>query len=597
MSDISLASPRARARLAFALTVAGLGLLGLVFFRTQVLRAGPDVVVQQGNRLRALPLPAARGAIFDRNGAILAGSAPATALILMPAPRDSMRERLERLARMLGISEARHRELKRVVEDASRPIVVASDVSPAEIGRITTRHRELPGVLLESWPRRTYPAGFVTSPVVGVVALEPWPAGSGEDPAGSGAGRMVGRTGLELAFDSLLAGESGLRYIEMDDAGLIVDGMSAAPYRVPVPGRPLQTRLDAGLQRRVAELVPGRGRSAALVLDIASGDVLALYAQASAAAREAAADSGRESLAIAEAREPGAIFQVISAAIALESRRIDTQRPQAIPCRGGMRYGERYFRCWQPEGHGRLALEGAILHACDVYFYQLGLRLGLQALLDAGDRLGLARTTGLELPEERAGSYPSTVADLAARLGRAPNSSDALDLAAGHGLNRTTLLRMTHAYGALAAGGAAPGPRVTAVSTREPPWRLELEPERAEALLAMLDAVTAPGGSAAAASAALGDGLRIRGQMSRTPVGIRATRTSQWFVGVAGPAAASDRIAIGVLLDGPVAADASALLAGRIADYYLRTGRGEPAPVAPDTTTPALSTVSSLRWH
>lgn len=595
MKKISLESPHMRARVAFGLAVAGLGLLGLVFFRTQVLRAGPDVLVEQGNRLRALPLPASRGAIHDRYGAVLAGSEPATALILMPASADSMRARLRRLAALLEMPEARRARLERMALASSRPLVVTTDLGPAQAGRLGASHRELPGVLLEAWPRRTYPGGHAVIPVVGEVGLEPWPAGSGENPAGPGAGRMVGRAGLEEALDSVLAGEAGLRYVEMDATGAVVGEPSRPAYRLPVPGRPVQTRLDAGLQRHVAELVPARGRSAVVVLDIATGDVLALYTHPSrlpgvGGVRQAVP----ENLAIAGAREPGAIFQVVTGALALESKRIDTERPQAVPCRGGMRYGERYFRCWQPAGHGQLALAGAILEACDVYFYQLGLRLGLQALLDAGARLGLGRATGIELPDEQAGSYPSSVPELAERLGRSPNPSDALELAAGQGLNRMTLLRMTHVYGALAAGGGAPAPRVTAVSTRSAPWRLELDSGQAEALLTMLDAVTAPGGPAAAASAALGAGMRIRGQLSRVPAGRESPRASRWFVGTAGFATGPDRIAIGVLSDQPVGQDAPAMLAGRIADYYLRNGGDEATPAAPDTTTPASTTVSSL---
>ena len=594
MKKIRLDSPRARARLAVVLSALAFAVLIAVFFRTQVLRAGPDVLVQQGNRLRAVPLPAARGDIVDRNGVVLAGTAAGTALVLMPAPRDSVRRRLDRVGQLLDLPRAWRERTERAVLAAARPYVITTELRPAEVGMLAAHQRELSGVLVEPWPQRVYPAGLASMPVVGTVGLEPWPAGTGENVAGANAGHPVGRAGLELAFDSLLAGEPGIRYVEMDEAGSVVMDPTRSTYREPRPGRALRTRLDADLQRRVAELLPTRTPSAAVVLEIASGDVLALLSHP---VRPPAADEESalpENAAIGRVEEPGAIFQPITAAVALEAGRIDAERPQAVPCRGGMRYGERYFRCWLPDGHGQLALAGAIREACDVYFHQVSLRLGLRMLLEAGARLGLDRPSGLELREERPGHFPTGVPDLASRLGRAPNPSDALDLGTGRGLNQTTLLRMVHAYAALAAGGAAPAPRVTGNEPAPPPFRLELPPEATALLLGALHAVTAPGGPGAAAGQSMTAGTSIGGQIGRARRGESGPRPTGWFVGIAGEEDAPARIAVGVLVERAPSDETAAALAGRIADYYLRSVAADPAPQARDTTTPSSTTVSSL---
>ena len=590
MKKIRLDTPRARGRAAIAVAVVAIALLGIAFFRMQVLRTGTDVTVQRGNRLRALPLPAARGDIVDRNGVLLAGTAPATALVLMPAPTDSMRARLERIADLLELPDEWHRRAERAVLAAGRPYVVTTALRPGDVGMLAANQADLPGVLLEPWPQRIYPGGHAATPVVGHVAFEPWPAGSGEDVGGVDAGHVVGRGGLELAFDSLLAGESGVRYVETDSAGRLITDPLRPSYRDPRPGRSLRTKLDAPLQRYVASIMPTRLRSAAVVLDVASGDVLALYAHPA----QAAEDGAPENAAVARVDQPGAIFHTITAALALESGTIDVQRPATVPCRGGMRYGERYFRCWQPDGHGQLNLAGGIREGCDVYFHQLALRLGLQALLEAGARLGLDRPTGIELREERAGRYPGSVTALAERLGRAPNPSDALDLGAGHGLNESTLLRMTHVYAALGGGGASPPPRLTGDSAAPVAWRLELPAERSSALLAMLDSVTAPGGAGAAAGAAMSPGTRIRGQLARARDEPRLRRPTGWFVGLAGMAGASDRIAVGVLVEAAPSDATAASLGGRIADYYLRYAAGGGTPPARDTTTLPTTTVSRL---
>lgn len=593
MKKIRLDSPHARARLAGVIVIAAIALLVVVFFRTQVLRSGADVLVGEGNRLRMLPLPAARGDILDRDSALLAGTSMGTALVLMPAPPDSVRARLRRIAELLELSASWRDRAERAALYVPRPYVVTTALRPVDIGRLAAAQRELPGVLLEPWPRRIYPLGAATAAVVGETGFEPWPRGAGENPGGNDAGLVVGRSGLELSFDSMLAGEAGVRYVEIDSAGRLITDPLKPAYREPQAGSALHTSIDADLQRFVADLLPPAMRGGAVVLDIATGDVLALHSQAGAT-RGAAASSPSPNMAVELVEHPGAVFQPITAALALASGHIDIGRPQTIPCRGGMRYGARYFRCWQPEGHGQLAMAGALREACDVYFHQVSLRLGLQALLDAGSRLRLGERTGIELPEEQPGTYPSTVSELSQRLGRAPNPSDALDLGTGNGINRTTLIRMTHAYAALANGGLAPAPRLAGRFSAAPQSRVELSPERTALLLAMLDSVTAPGGAGAVAGAAMGDAMRIRGQLTRARDEAGTPRGTGWFVGVAGPAGGPDRIAVGVVVARAPSDQTAASLAGRIADYYLRSGGGDPAPVAPDTTTPSSTTVARL---
>ncbi|HEX6588503.1 MAG TPA: penicillin-binding transpeptidase domain-containing protein [Longimicrobiales bacterium] len=592
MKKIRLDSPHARARFAGAIVVAAIALLAVFFFRTQVLQSGADVLIGEGNRLRTLPLPAARGDILARDSTILAGTSMGTALVLMPAPEDSVRARIRRIGRLLGLPRAWSERAQRAALVAPRPYVATTSLRPVDVNRLAAARRELPGVLLEPWPHRVYPLAAASAGVVGTVGFEPWPRAAGENPAGVDAGVVVGRSGLELAYDTLLSGEAGVRYVEIDSAGgLITDPLKPA-YREPVAGRAVRTSIDAELQRYVASVVPASLRAGAVVIDVQTGDVLALHSQPGRGADTSAA--ARANLAVGLVGNPRAVFQPVTAALALESGHVDVELPQTIPCRGGMRYGDRYFRCWQPDGHGYLPLAGALREACDVYFHQVALRLGLQALLDAGSRLGLGGRTGIELPEERSGSYPSTVGELAALLRRAPNPSDALDLGTGHGINRSTLIGMTHAYAILANGGSAPAPRLAGRERARDTGALRLPAERLTGLLDMLEAVTAPGGAAAPAGAAMAAGTRIRGQLTRRRDEPGVPVEAGWFVGLAGPVEGPDRIAVGVIVARPPSDALPAALAGRIADYYLRSEGGVPAPSAPDTTTPSSITVARL---
>src|SRR5688500_2378566 len=182
MRKIRLDSPHARARLAGVIVIAAIALLAVVFFRTQVLRSGADVLVGEGNRLRMLPLPAARGDILDRDSALLAGTSMGTALVLMPAPPDSVRARLRRIAELLELSASWRDRAERAALYVPRPYVVTTALRPVDIGRLAAAQRELPGVLLEPWPRRIYPLGAATAAVVGGIDFEPWPRGAGENP-------------------------------------------------------------------------------------------------------------------------------------------------------------------------------------------------------------------------------------------------------------------------------------------------------------------------------------------------------------------------------------------------------------------------------
>jgi len=560
--------PERRARYALGLAFLALLLLLLALFRTQVVRGGGGAAADE--RVRAVPLPAARGAILDRHGEPLAESVPGYAVLLLPAPRDTLRAVLTALTEALALPPVADARIDSLLDGPPRPIVVARGLSMERVAAVEERRPALRHVLVEPWPTRSYALDGAAAPVVGRVGANP--AREPADAAGVSRVQYVGLSGLEREHEQRLRGTAGLRYVRMDARGSVVSAGVERPVVPPRPGSDLATTLDRGLQRQLASLLSeaaGPSTAGALIQDIATGEVLALAATGDSASTDTA---GAPNPVVGTRRPTATLFHPVTALLALEDG-VDPQRPAAVPCRGGMRYGHRYFRCWNGGGHGALDLAGALEAGCDVYFYQAGLRLGLQALLDAGSRLGLHRRTGVGLPEERPGLFPPSAEWIREETGWSATPATALELAGGRGLDRQTLMRMVQVYAVLLSDSAAAGPVLVAGESRATEW----SPDDRESRLRVREAlrrVTAPGGAAAVT----GDrGWWSAGQLVRWRSGTR--RGTSWFVGAFGRS--GPEIVVTVALDAAASQDAAARVAGAAADWYLRRRHGTPATGGP----------------
>ena len=288
---------------------------------------------------------------------------------------------------------------------------------------------------------------------------------------GAQLGTVVGRAGLEQEYDEQLRGRPGIHYVEVNARGRLVREDDVAPALAPIPGEAIHTTIDLPLQRYIDSMwqadLPGvRGAMVALT---PTGEVLALYSAPSYDPNEFVGgistiewrrlndDPARPLLdrAIQTRYPPASPFKLAIAAMALKRgvATFSTHMPE--PCRGGLQVGNRYFRCWKPEGHGSLDLEGAIAKSCDVYFYQLGLRLGLDAILTDGVLMGFRDKSGIDLENEIAPIYPSNTAYFDRKYGPRGWSKwgATLNFAIGQGENTQNVIDMTRFYAALASGG------------------------------------------------------------------------------------------------------------------------------------------------
>ncbi len=566
------------------------------FFHTQVMQNPAFAMQSERNRLRPLSLPAPRGTIVDREGRILADNVPGYALSLLPAPRDSIRSTLERLTPYLELTDAQLDYLMvRQREAPQQPLLVASDVPFDRVSAIEERRPLFPEMLIDMRPKRNYPAGRATAHLIGYVgeisAVE-LESGAFE---GYRPGQLIGKTGVERVHETGLSGVDGVRYVEVDALGRIVRDFAGYDDIDPVAGEGLRLTVDLGLQRWIDRIMGDTLRGAMVALDPATSEVLALYSTPSFDPNalvgtvrperweELRQDTARRLLnrAVAGLYPPASTWKLATAAIALKLGVVDPEATLPTACRGGMRYGNRYFRCWVPEGHGYLDMAGAIAHSCDVYFYQLGLQIGLRRLLEEGTALGFSRATGVDLPSERAGHFPPGPEWYERRFGWAATEAEALSLAIGQGANDQTAMKMAQFYVALATDGTAPAPRVTVGAEPGEVLDLEVDAEHLEWLREGLRGVTARGGTAAGSAVEHWDWIGKTGT-AQNPHG----EDHGWFVGIAGPRNDPPEIVVAVIVEEGEHGSDVAQLAAKAADYYLRSRRGMP-----------IDTTQTLREH
>ena len=399
--------------------VIGLLLLFLIFFcwKVQIVDHKKYWTLAEANRTRESVIMAPRGLITDRNDIILAeNTASFKASIIRENCRDYDRS-LTEVGRLLEIAPG---DLKtRIDKYASlplfRPIVVKDNLDLKDVSRIESRRLELPELIVETDPRRYYAFGKLAAHVIGYMQeLSALELKSEAYPERS-LGDMVGRTGVERQYESILVGADGRRLEIVDSQGRSRGETSRAE---PTPGRDIQLTLDFDLQRKATQLLEGR-EGAIIVLDPRSGEVLTLasfptYDPNKFITRFSPQewmelinreDHPLENRAIRGLYAPGSIFKLTMAVGALNAGVITEQT--SFFCAGAVHFYGRPFNCWQRGGHGALTLTEAIRHSCNVYFYNVGRRMGIDRIAESAELLGLGKRTGIDLPGEKEGLVPT----------------------------------------------------------------------------------------------------------------------------------------------------------------------------------------------
>jgi penicillin-binding protein 2 len=442
-----------------ALVVLAVAVLVVQFWNLQVVRARHFQGLAENNRSRLVTLAAPRGALLDRQGQVLVANRPSFNVVLVPEHAENVDRVVSRLAATLGIGEATIRE-RLARRQPYRPVVVKTDATLEDVVALEARRLELPEVSVEVVPLRSYPLASAAAHALGRVGeISERQLQLGEY-KGLAPGALVGQAGLELRYNRELMGQDGYRRVIVNSRGLEV---AEAERRAPNDGPNLKLTLDASLQAAMEAAFEGRSGSA-VALDPETGEILAMTSTpaydpnqfttgiepAEWASLASDPDTPLMNRVIQGSYAPGSTFKVIAATAALEEGVITPET--TFYCPGQLSVYNTVFRCATPGGHGVVDLRHAIARSCNVYFYNVGIRLEIARLAKWAKLMGLGSPTGVDLPHEASGLMPSPEWKL--RVLKTPwYAGETVSVAIGQGQVSATPLQMARVAAFIANGG------------------------------------------------------------------------------------------------------------------------------------------------
>ena len=433
----------------------------------QVLEGGRFLDASDKNRIRVRPVAAPRGILFDRHGVPLVDNRPAFTLSLIPRELDRDPARREvALARVAALLALPYRDLEesvaRVSPDSFLPVRVRRGLTLDDVAKVEEWKLELPGVIVEVEPQRTYPSSRFAAHLLGYVRE------ANEEQLKQGRhrrGDMVGQTGLERLLDEYLRGRDGGESIEVDALGRPV---RLVQQTEPHPGAQVITTLDRRVQEAAEQALEGRA-GAIVVMDPRNGDVLAMASAPAfpidrftgtidrdawlAVVRDPAHPMLNRALQTQYA--PGSVFKVVVTAAGLQE---GTLTPlDRVHCGGEFHLGAWTFKDWKEGGHGVVDLHRAMAQSCNIFFYQAGLKIGGAAIAKYASAFGFGRPTGVDLQSEKPGLLPQPKVKRGRQIWQA---GETVNMSIGQGALLVTPIQVARFMAAVANGGVLWKPRL-----------------------------------------------------------------------------------------------------------------------------------------
>ena len=453
------------------LMVAAMLVLVFGFWNAQIVQSGYYQQRAEQNRIREIPLPAPRGRIYDRYHRILADNRPSYNIILI---RENSPHTVEQTAAMIGpgIGISREDLLDRINrkrrEPKFRPIVLKDDVSVGDIAFVKAHRYELPEITVEFQPRRRYLEDEIAAHAMGYVGEVTEAELATDEFVNFKSGDQVGKAGLEREYNNVLVGKDGFRRVIVNSFGREMGKLEEEPA---IPGNDILTTIDLDLQNAAEDcfaglrpdcMLAGEQMGALVALDPRTGEILALVSRPAfdpnlfatwitAADWNNLVNDPRKPLqnrAIQSHFAPGSVFKVFMASAGLESGTLSPLH--TMFCGGSAVYFGRAFAC--DKHHGILNLHDAIVHSCNVYFYNVGFELGIDRISQYATMMGLGRKTGIDLPNEDTGLIPSR--EWKQRVFKTKwYEGETISVAIGQGQVGITPVQAAWAMGGLTTGG------------------------------------------------------------------------------------------------------------------------------------------------
>ncbi len=566
---------------------------------------GPKYRTQsEHNRIDLRDILPFRGLIFDRNGHRLVDNRPSFMLGAIPEDirdPDGLVEDLSRLIAIDGVTA------EKKIRRASRwnrfnPVSIKEDLTRDELARVETNMFGIPGVMIEVKPRRHCIYKSLAAHLIGYLGEIDRRQLSRDEHKENKLGDFVGKFGIEEKWNRYLNGMRGGQQVEVDASGRILRVL----YRKPAePGYNVCLTIDKDLQM-AAEKALNKRAGAIVAMDPRSGEILAMASSPAFDPNDFAKRMDRrgwerlvsnpqfplQNRATSGQYPPGSIFKVVVALAGLEEGIIDPH--EEVFCGGSYRFQGRLYRCWKEKGHGYVDLHRGLVESCDVYFYKMGQKIGIDTIARYAKKLGLGCATGLELGDEKPGLIPDRAWKL--RRWHVPwQEGETLSVAIGQSFTLITPIQMARFISALFNGGVVLRPQVTRCIGREGKGevfqfkpdmlgRWDIREEHMELVKnALTGAVNAPHGTGWRARL---DGIRVAGktgtaQVVALPEGERSVeegdvpykfRDHAWFVAVA--PANDPAIALAILIEhsGKGGTVAAPMARDMLESYFSKVG-------------------------
>ncbi|MFZ7092008.1 penicillin-binding protein 2 [Primorskyibacter sp. 2E233] len=457
--------------------------LALRMRHLQVDQADEFRLLAEENRINMRLIPPSRGRIFDRNGVVIAENEPTYRITLVREDAGDVEEVIKRLSMLVELDED---DLNRAQAEMKRtapffPVTVADRVSWEDISRVAVNAPALPGVTPEEGYSRVYPQHDTFAHVVGYVGpVSDRDLSRFEDPPPllRIPRFQIGKVGVESKFEEELRGHAGAKRVEVNAVGRV---MRELDRREGEAGADLQLTVDSDLQDYVKARL-GPESASVVVMDLEKGDVLAIASAPSYDPNKFVRgisvkdyselrDNDHRPLAsktVQDAYPPGSTFKMVTALAAMDAGVVAPD--ETVWCPGHMEVGSRRFHCWKRVGHGHMNLESALRESCDVYFYDLALKVGIENIAAMGRRLGLGEAHPLEMSAVTAGLMPDKAWKLRER-GSAWVIGDSVNASIGQGFVLTSPLQLAVMSARIATGRSVTPRLVKSINGIETPSR------------------------------------------------------------------------------------------------------------------------------
>ncbi|MBX6361458.1 MAG: penicillin-binding protein 2 [Acidobacterium ailaaui] len=455
--------------------------LVLIFglWRLQVVGAENYRALAEANRIRKVPILAPRGKIFDREGRLLVDNYPSVSCFLVREQGHDYMSDLPRIARGLHMTVDQIEAILKKYQTAPKyqPLPLKQDITPDEQEFIEAHRDEFPELETVEEQRRLYPKDGFAAHLIGYVGEVSEEMLNDPRYAYYEPGDVVGKSGVEQSYDAILRGQDGSRDVIVDSHGREVGKLGTEHA---VPGKSLRLTIDIDIQRAAENALEGHNGSI-IAIDPHTGEILALVSRPAFDPNDFAVRIGREewnklitdpehpllNKAIQAQLAPGSTFKIIMAAAGLEE---GVAQDLNVHCSGGAVFYGRYFKCWVHGGHGEVNITKGIYQSCDVFFYTLAEKLGIEKIAKWAHAFGLGEKTGVDLPNEAAGTMPSEEWKMR-NFHQKWFAGETISVGIGQGAVAATPIQMARAIGGIASGGVLKRPHIVFPDELPPDYR------------------------------------------------------------------------------------------------------------------------------